>query len=60
MQVHESNEWFPKDVEEYCSALHVKEKAKRIQLVPKWRCVSMSLLSLQVMLIGADGEVAIP
>lgn len=23
------------DVEEYCSALHVEEKAKRIQLVPK-------------------------
>lgn len=47
------------DVEEYCSALHVEEKAKRIQLVPE-HCVAASLNRLQGMLIGVDGEVAIP
>lgn len=43
------------DVEEYCSALHVEEKAKRIQLVPKH-----SVCLCQDMLIRVDCEVAIP
>lgn len=47
------------DVEEYCSALHVEERAKRIQLVPK-HSVCLCLHSFQGMLISVDGEVAIP
>lgn len=47
------------DVEEYCSALHLKERAKRIQLVPK-HTVCLCLHYLQGMLIRVDGGAAIP
>lgn len=48
-------------MEECCSALHVEEKAKRIQLVPKHNVCLCLCTVFQGMLIRVDdGEVAIP